>query len=176
MTVPSWLRLSNCTTAVSEQCKQGNFTSRNLLHFAQSPPPFHNELTPKLCVWSPHEYYMSCLSYPRWFNCILVTETFGVSSYHSHSSFINPYATWSYSAGQNNTQGILRLLSENIQNYNITCCCVWVWNFISRTLREEHRLRVSENRMLRRIFGPKRKWRKAGEDCIMRSFITCTLH
>ena len=33
------------------------------------------------------------------------------------------------------------------------------------TLREEHRLRVSENRMLRRIFGPKRDevtgdWRK----------------
>ena len=35
----------------------------------------------------------------------------------------------------------------------------------SLTLREEHRLRVSENRMLRRIFGPKRdgvtgEWRK----------------
>jgi hypothetical protein len=32
--------------------------------------------------------------------------------------------------------------------------------------------RVFENRMLRRIFGPKRE---AGESCIMRSFITCTL-
>ena len=36
------------------------------------------------------------------------------------------------------------------------------WSF---TLREERRLRVSENRVLRRIFGPKRKevtgeWRK----------------
>ena len=35
----------------------------------------------------------------------------------------------------------------------------------SLTLREEHRLRVSENRVLRRIFGPKRdevtgKWRE----------------
>jgi hypothetical protein len=35
----------------------------------------------------------------------------------------------------------------------------------SLTLREEHRLRVFENRMLRRIFGPKRNevtgsWRK----------------
>jgi hypothetical protein len=35
----------------------------------------------------------------------------------------------------------------------------------SLTLREEHRLRVFENRMLRRIFGPKRdqatgEWRK----------------
>jgi hypothetical protein len=47
---------------------------------------------------------------------------------------------------------------------------------LSLTLREEHRLRVFENRALRRIFGPKRDevtggWRK---NCIM-SFITCTL-
>jgi hypothetical protein len=36
---------------------------------------------------------------------------------------------------------------------------------LSLTIREEHRLRVFENRVLRRIFGPKRdevtgKWRK----------------
>jgi hypothetical protein len=36
---------------------------------------------------------------------------------------------------------------------------------VSLTLREEHRLRVFENRLLRRIFGPKRDevtggWRK----------------
>jgi hypothetical protein len=36
---------------------------------------------------------------------------------------------------------------------------------LSLTLREEHRLRVSKNRVLRRIFGPKRdevtgEWRK----------------
>jgi hypothetical protein len=37
-----------------------------------------------------------------------------------------------------------------------------------KTLREEHRLRVFQNRVLRRIFGP-----KVGENCIMRSFITC---
>jgi hypothetical protein len=39
------------------------------------------------------------------------------------------------------------------------------WSF---TLREEHRLRVSENRMLRRIFGPKREedgsWRELHND------------
>jgi hypothetical protein len=46
----------------------------------------------------------------------------------------------------------------------------------SLKLREEHRLRVFENRMLRRVFGPKRKWQEAIEDCIMRSFITCMLH
>jgi len=36
---------------------------------------------------------------------------------------------------------------------------------------------VFENRVLRRIFGPKRgKWLEDGEDCIIRSFVTCTLH
>jgi hypothetical protein len=30
--------------------------------------------------------------------------------------------------------------------------------------------------VLRRIFEPKgKKWQEAGEDCIMRSFITCTI-
>jgi hypothetical protein len=47
------------------------------------------------------------------------------------------------------------------------------WSF---TLREEHRLRVFENRVLRRIFGPKRdEGQKVGENCIMRSCIVCTL-
>jgi hypothetical protein len=46
----------------------------------------------------------------------------------------------------------------------------------SLTLREEHRLRVFENKVLRRIFGPKRDqvtggWRK---NCIMRSFVIST--
>jgi hypothetical protein len=46
----------------------------------------------------------------------------------------------------------------------------------SLTLRKEHRLRVFEKRMLRRIFRPKkRKWREAGEDRITRGFITCKL-
>jgi hypothetical protein len=47
----------------------------------------------------------------------------------------------------------------------------------SVTLREVHRLRVFENRVLRGIFGPKRnevtgEWRS----CTMWSFITCTHH
>jgi hypothetical protein len=46
----------------------------------------------------------------------------------------------------------------------------------SLTLRGDHRLRVFENRVLRRIFGPKREEvAEAGKDCIMRSFITCGL-
>jgi len=45
----------------------------------------------------------------------------------------------------------------------------------SPTLREEHRMKVFENRMLKRILGPKRE-EVVGEDCIMRSFMTYTLH
>ena len=47
-------------------------------------------------------------------------------------------------------------------NYVDCEACIHVWTF---TLREERRLRVFENRVLRRIFGPKRdevtkQWRK----------------
>jgi hypothetical protein len=44
------------------------------------------------------------------------------------------------------------------------------------TLREEHRLRVFENRVLSRIFAPKRdEIVEVGDSCIMRNFITCSL-
>jgi hypothetical protein len=46
----------------------------------------------------------------------------------------------------------------------------------SLTLREEHKLRVFENRVLRRIFGPKREEDDHGGNCIMMNFITCILH
>jgi hypothetical protein len=42
-------------------------------------------------------------------------------------------------------------------------------------LREEHRLRVFENRVLRKIFGPKRKTDN-GENYIMMNFMACMLH
>jgi hypothetical protein len=49
-------------------------------------------------------------------------------------------------------------------------CKTW-----SLTVREEHKLRVFENRVLR-IFGPKRDGvMGGGENCITRSFIICTL-
>jgi hypothetical protein len=45
------------------------------------------------------------------------------------------------------------------------------------TLRKEHRLRVFENMVLRRIFVPKRgEVKEAGEDCIRGSFIICVFH
>jgi hypothetical protein len=47
---------------------------------------------------------------------------------------------------------------------------------LSYIIREKHKLRMSENGVLRKIFGPKREeWQEAGEDYIMRSFITCML-
>jgi hypothetical protein len=44
-------------------------------------------------------------------------------------------------------------------------------------VREEHRLRGSENRVLRRIFGPKRaRLQGSGENYIMRKLMISTLH
>jgi hypothetical protein len=43
-------------------------------------------------------------------------------------------------------------------------------------LREEHRLRVSENRVWRRIFGPERDEITAVRKTIMRSLMICTPH
>ena len=48
------------------------------------------------------------------------------------------------------------------------------WSF---TLREERRLRVLENRVLRRVLGPKRDEAKgSGENYIMRSLVVCAPH
>jgi len=45
------------------------------------------------------------------------------------------------------------------------------------TMREERRLRVFENRVLRRVFGPKRdEVTGNGENYVMRSLMICTLH
>jgi hypothetical protein len=45
----------------------------------------------------------------------------------------------------------------------------------SLTLRDEHRLEVLENRVLRGILGPKGKRKQeAGEHFLMRSFTICT--
>ena len=47
----------------------------------------------------------------------------------------------------------------------------------SLALREERRLRVFENRVLRRIFGPRRdEVTKECENYIMRSLMICTPH
>jgi hypothetical protein len=67
---------------------------------------------------------------------------------------------------------------EKSTNYETSLCS---FNGILSTitkfkLREEHRLTIFENRVLRRIFGPQRdEVREVGENYIMRSIITCTL-
>jgi hypothetical protein len=69
-----------------------------------------------------------------------------------------------------------RLLSKNvkIKIYKIITlpfvlygCGTW-----SVTLREEHGMRLFENRVLRMFAAERGKWREAGEDCILRSVIT----
>jgi hypothetical protein len=54
--------------------------------------------------------------------------------------------------------------NENIRDINFACDFVWMRNPVSDK-REEHKLRVFENKVMRRIFGPKRDevtggWRK----------------
>jgi hypothetical protein len=44
---------------------------------------------------------------------------------------------------------------DKIQNYNFACCLYGCENW-SLILREKLRLRVFENRVLRRLFGPKK--------------------
>jgi hypothetical protein len=75
---------------------------------------------------------------------------------------------------------VSRLLSRNIKNRICRTIILPVLLYgcetRSLTLREENRLRVFENRVLRRITGPKRdEVTGVGENCVMRSFITCTL-
>jgi hypothetical protein len=73
-----------------------------------------------------------------------------------------------------------RLLSRNlkIRIYGTIIFPVVLYGYetLSLTLREEYRLRVFENRLLRKIFGPKKdEVIEVRENCIMKSFITCTL-
>jgi hypothetical protein len=64
----------------------------------------------------------------------------------------------------------------NSSNFNRSDCLYGCETW-SLTLREEHRLRVFENRVLRGTFGPKRdEVRENGESCTMGSFIICTHH
>jgi hypothetical protein len=74
-------------------------------------------------------------------------------------------------------------LPSHIKNLKIKIYETVIFPFVlygcetwSLTLREEHRLRVFENRVLRRIFGPEREedgsWRKLRND----ELHSCILH
>jgi hypothetical protein len=71
-----------------------------------------------------------------------------------------------------------RLLSKNlkirIHKTIILPVALYGCETWSLTLRKEHRLRVFENRVLRRIFGPKTN-EVTGENCITKSFLNFTL-
>jgi hypothetical protein len=71
-----------------------------------------------------------------------------------------------------------RLLSRNVKvkihktiilSFVLYGCETW-----SLTLREEHRLRVFVNRVVRRIFRSKRDEQDSGGSSTVRSFIICT--
>jgi hypothetical protein len=47
---------------------------------------------------------------------------------------------------------------------------------LSFTLREERRLRVFENRVVRKIFGAKKDEVKGNEDQTMKSFMICIIY
>jgi hypothetical protein len=74
-----------------------------------------------------------------------------------------------------------RLLSKNtkirVQRPVVLSVVLYGCETWSLTLREEQRLRVFENRVLRRIFGPKRdEATGSGDDYITRNLMTCTHH
>jgi hypothetical protein len=59
---------------------------------------------------------------------------------------------------------------------NFYLLLVWVWNLVSHIKRGTH-WECSRTGCCEKYLDLRgRKWRKAGKDCIMRSFITCTLH
>jgi hypothetical protein len=56
-------------------------------------------------------------------------------------------------------------------------CCVYGYEPWSLKLRDEDKLRVFENRVLSKLFGSKTEEVAGnGEDCILRSFMSSTLH
>jgi hypothetical protein len=63
---------------------------------------------------------------------------------------------------------ITKIKDSNTQNFNFASYTVYECKTWSLTLREEYRLRVFENRALRRIFEPRREdngsWRKLHND------------
>ena len=65
---------------------------------------------------------------------------------------------------------IQKVKDQDIYRTVLYGCETW-----SLTLRDERRLRVFENRLLRRVFGPKRdEVTGNGENYIMRSLVICT--
>jgi hypothetical protein len=70
----------------------------------------------------------------------------------------------------------LTVFYELVRTINKGAVVLYECETWSLTLKEENRLRVYENRVLRRIFGPKRQEDGRGENCIMMNCTACILH
>jgi hypothetical protein len=83
-----------------------------------------------------------------------------------------------YHSSQNLLSSRLKLKNVNIRIYKTITLPVVLYGCESwpLTLREEHRLRVFENRVLRRILGPKRdEVTREWTDYLTGSFLICNL-
>jgi hypothetical protein len=67
-----------------------------------------------------------------------------------------------------------RLYKVKVYRTIISSVVLYGVETLSLTFRNDRRLRLFENRMLRRIFEHKRP--KSGENYIMRSLLICNLH
>jgi hypothetical protein len=77
------------------------------------------------------------------------------------SVYVQGEIKWRLNSGNACYQSVQKLLSSRLLSRNIKfriykAIILPVVLYWSLTLREEHRLRVFENRVLRRIFGPER--------------------
>jgi hypothetical protein len=85
----------------------------------------------------------------------------GNACYHSVQNLLSSHLLSRYVKVTTYTAMILPVVLYGCENWSLK-------------LMEEHRLRVFENRLMRRIFRPKRDEVTGEWSCTMRSFIICT--
>jgi len=98
-----------------------------------------------------------------------VPETFSLGVQWPEPEAVHLPPTSNYTEFHENRLSPTVLISVRV----LLCGCE-TW---SLTLREENRYRCLRTGLSGEYLDLKwRKWRAVGEDCIMRSFVTCTLH
>jgi hypothetical protein len=136
--------------------------------------PFTDFTKQWLVLTLPRDQYCALQKFFSPFGCYICRR---LQERHKKNSYIEGSVG---KAGSIQNRLSSRLLSKNIKiriyETMILPVVLYGCETWSLALREEHRLRMFENRVLRRIFGPRTDevtgdWR----NCIMRSFITCTL-
>jgi hypothetical protein len=167
-----------CYFSVSECC-----SCCCLFHYRLSPETFRYTLVYHkwVCLWwlsaSLHNFY-SLLSEIAISDYWLVSRsrTFGSLWYHlfcihEESKILLPFCLQPLSFLSAFLNSKIKIPKTKILHFVSYGCKTWPF-----TLGEECRWRIFDNSVLRRIFGAMRQWQDTREDCIMRSFITCTLH